>query len=147
MKETLIPDSVRFFCPGFWSEPCQYELEVFEQKLQSFIPSEAFDAHAHLWDCRQLAVPYEWPTEEGCAQNVINIDIYQQRQQRWMGQKAPQNVHWIYEWNSQSWPEGNPVFVGLESLLALQRACETTQQSADDIENIFHRNARKTLAL
>lgn len=55
--------------------------------------------------------------------------------------------HWIYEWDRQSWPLGHPVLVGIESLLALRRACETTHQDQDDIENIFHRNVRKMLAL
>jgi glutamate-1-semialdehyde 2,1-aminomutase len=344
MNEMIIPDTAHVFCPALWSDPCAYERDVFQQKLHSFIPSDAFDAHAHLWDCRNLAEAYGWSDEVQWTQNGVNVDVYRRRQNSWMGRKSPRNglffavparginldaandfvydavgkhteskklllikpqnnpeeveakvlsqnwagfkvyhcfaerpdtqnayigeylpewawdiahqhslaimlhqvrkrslndadnqktitdmcrkypnaklilahaargfcgmdtvegvysitglenvyfdtsaiceaapleailrvfgssrllygsdfgvsevrgkavslgdgFHWIYEWSNQLWPLGQPILVGIESLLALHRACETTLQSGDDIENIFGRNARKMFVL
>jgi glutamate-1-semialdehyde 2,1-aminomutase len=40
----------------------------------------------------------------------------------------------------------NFTLVGLESLLCLQESCEDAGLTSDDIEDIFHRNARQILA-
>lgn len=55
--------------------------------------------------------------------------------------------YWIYHWDHASWPLGKPVLVGLESLLALRRACETMDLNDGDIKRIFHGNAYELLEL
>lgn len=55
--------------------------------------------------------------------------------------------YWIYDWEHESWPMGKPVLVGIESLLALRRACDIMSLSKADVERVFYHNARELLRL
>jgi len=56
---------------------------------------------------------------------------------------------WLYE-NSLDWQSSRfakPLFIGVESLLAIQQACHTLRLRDDDIERIFCTNAREMLGI
>lgn len=55
--------------------------------------------------------------------------------------------HWIYDWNHDEWPQGEPTLIGIESLLALKRACRSQNLNDSDIDLIFKDNARELLGL
>jgi glutamate-1-semialdehyde 2,1-aminomutase len=54
--------------------------------------------------------------------------------------------HWIYEWERE-WTGSKPILVGLESLLALKRACQAMSLNESDLARIFKDNARELLKL
>ncbi len=56
---------------------------------------------------------------------------------------------WGYEHNVgwEGWEHGKPTLVGIESLLALQQACQTMCLKDDDLERIFGNNARQLLGV
>lgn len=56
---------------------------------------------------------------------------------------------WLYDHNATwaGWPHAQPQLVGIESLLALQQACQTMHLKDWDIERIFGDNARQMLGL
>lgn len=55
--------------------------------------------------------------------------------------------HWLYEWDQEVWPSANPVLIGIESLLALRRACQTRKLSDSAVEKILKGNALDLLGL
>jgi len=55
--------------------------------------------------------------------------------------------HWIYQKDVVGTPPEQTTLVGIESLLALKRACQTLHLNDTDIERIFRTNARELLNL
>ena len=55
--------------------------------------------------------------------------------------------YWIYDWDQDEWPNGEPILVGIESLLAVRRACQNQNLNRNDIELIFGGNARHLLKI
>jgi glutamate-1-semialdehyde 2,1-aminomutase len=61
------------------SEVTERDRGLFEKELGSFVPTDVFDAHAHLFDLAHLGEP-------GPA---IGFEDYRRFQSRWMGDRAP----------------------------------------------------------
>lgn len=57
------------------------------------------------------------------------------------------SYHWIYEFEQDEWPSAQPVLIGIESLLALRRACRTCHLTDSDVELIFRGNAHLLLGI
>lgn len=57
--------------------------------------------------------------------------------------------YWLYDNNAQfnNWQHGQPVLVGIQSLLALRQAARLCHLRDDDLECIFDSNARRLLGL
>ncbi|MCB9783417.1 MAG: aminotransferase class III-fold pyridoxal phosphate-dependent enzyme [Candidatus Omnitrophica bacterium] len=57
--------------------------------------------------------------------------------------------HWLYQHQlpEETWPQGMPTLVGIESLLALKEACRFACLNDSDIERIFRTNAVDLLNL
>ena len=61
--------------------------ELFDRKLRDWMPPNAFDAHAHLYDCRHL-VPGS-TAESFYAAPDIRFATYVERNSAWMGDRCP----------------------------------------------------------
>lgn len=63
----------------------EQSLAFFERHLAKFVPPDAFDAHAHLFDLRHLLTPEMGLAE--VAQPQIGFERMQSSMRRWMGER------------------------------------------------------------
>jgi glutamate-1-semialdehyde 2,1-aminomutase len=76
----------RHLCDPATFEVSPADRELFDRQLRGFVPPDAFDAHAHLYDLHTFASAYEGlPVEE----SRVGFDVYQRWQTEWMGDRCP----------------------------------------------------------
>lgn len=63
------------------------DCELFDRLLSSFVPSNAFDVHVHLYDTRMLGPVISGTEQKGSTE--VGYDTFINRQQRWMGDLGP----------------------------------------------------------
>jgi glutamate-1-semialdehyde 2,1-aminomutase len=65
------------------------DAELFDRTLRDFVPPDAFDAHAHLYDAGSLgAAP---PPLLLTADRTVGLDEYDRYQRSWMTGYTPKN--------------------------------------------------------
>ncbi len=89
MTFTNIPDAARLASPSLWNQPSERELEIFQQEFHDFIPADVFDVHAHFYTLAHVAQAHDWPLDAFYSQGKVGWDVFQTRQQSWMGKRAP----------------------------------------------------------
>lgn len=67
----------------------QADRTLFQRLLEGFVPPDAFDAHAHLYELRHLA-PDAGP-EDFAASPEIDLDCLVEKMRQWMGARVVQN--------------------------------------------------------
>jgi glutamate-1-semialdehyde 2,1-aminomutase len=83
--------STRAGAPRHLCDPATFDVlpgdrDLFDRRLRGFVPPDAFDAHAHLYDLRTFAPTNEnLPVEE----SRVGFEVYQRWQARWMGDCCP----------------------------------------------------------
>jgi len=90
MTSSYIPAAAQLASPQLWKPPSTRELEIFQQEFHDFLPADVFDIHAHFYDLAHVARAHDWPLDAFYSQGPVGWDVFQTRQQSWMGQRAPQ---------------------------------------------------------
>jgi glutamate-1-semialdehyde 2,1-aminomutase len=65
------------------------DLDLVRRHLDSFLPPDIFDAHAHLYDLRML--PAGDPPCAPSPAPEVGLRVYQQSMVRWLGDRAPRD--------------------------------------------------------
>lgn len=73
--------------PYLWAEITDYDLDIWHRHLADFVPSAAFDAHAHLWRVADLGP--STPALAAAGPEVVSRAVYEQRLSLWMPDRCP----------------------------------------------------------
>jgi len=73
--------------PYFWAEITDYDLGLWNRHLADFVPSDSFDAHAHLWRAQDLGSPT--PALAAAGPAVVTRATYDERLSLWMPDRRP----------------------------------------------------------
>ncbi len=73
--------------PPLWATVNHDDRALFDQQLKSFVPPNAFDAHAHLWRVADLGAPP--PALTAAGPREVSREIYDQRLSQWMPDRQP----------------------------------------------------------
>lgn len=73
--------------PYRWAEPADSDLEPWQRHLADFVPKEAFDAHAHLWQRADLGDPT--PSLAATGPEQVGLSVYRERMALWMPERVP----------------------------------------------------------
>jgi glutamate-1-semialdehyde 2,1-aminomutase len=76
----------RHLCDPATFEVSAADRELFDRRLRGFVPPDAFDAHAHLYDLRTFAADYQALPAENSR---IGFDVYRRQLAEWMGDRRP----------------------------------------------------------
>ncbi|MEO6437406.1 MAG: amidohydrolase family protein [Tepidisphaeraceae bacterium] len=101
------PDARYLYRPtvhAVWPE----DRELFEKHLRSFVPPDAFDAHAHCYTMSSLG--FDSLRDVPDAQREVGMSVYRERTAAWMGDRCP----------------GDGLFFGLPTSPAVDTAATNT---------------------
>lgn len=73
--------------PYQWAEVDESDLEIWDHHLRDFVPSDSFDAHAHLWRIKDLGTPT--PALAAAGPEVVTRSVYDERLSLWMPDRCP----------------------------------------------------------
>lgn len=73
--------------PYVWAEVNEFDLDLWDRFLKDFVPSESFDAHAHLWRNVDLGKPT--PALAAAGPEVVTRSVYDERLSLWMPDRCP----------------------------------------------------------
>lgn len=73
--------------PYVWAEVNEFDLDLWNRYLKDFVPTESFDAHAHLWRTADLGSPT--PGLAAAGPEVVTRKIYDERLSLWMPDRCP----------------------------------------------------------
>ncbi len=73
--------------PYLWAEISDFDLDLWHRHLADFVPTDAFDAHAHLWRVADLGTPTPALAASGPA--VVTRRVYDERLSLWMPDRCP----------------------------------------------------------
>lgn len=73
--------------PYVWATVSDDDLNLWNRDLKTFVPPDAFDAHAHLWRVADLGSPVPALAVAGDA--TVTREVYTQRVSMWMPDRCP----------------------------------------------------------
>lgn len=73
--------------PYVWATVGNYDLELWDRYLKNFVPPDSFDAHAHLWQVKDLGTPTPALASAGPAE--VTRAVYDERLSMWMPDRCP----------------------------------------------------------
>ena len=73
--------------PYVWAAVDEHDVDLFNRQLKSFVPPNAFDAHAHLWRVADLGTPTPALAAAGPAE--VTRATYDERLAMWMPERCP----------------------------------------------------------
>jgi glutamate-1-semialdehyde 2,1-aminomutase len=73
--------------PYVWATVGDYDLELWDRYLKNFVPPDSFDAHAHLWQVKDLGSPTPALASAGPAE--VTRAVYDERLSMWMPDRCP----------------------------------------------------------
>jgi glutamate-1-semialdehyde 2,1-aminomutase len=73
--------------PYVWAEVTDYDLDLWQRHLADFVPSDVFDAHAHLWRVADLGSPT--PALAAAGPSIVTREVYDERLSLWMPDRCP----------------------------------------------------------
>jgi glutamate-1-semialdehyde 2,1-aminomutase len=73
--------------PYVWATVGDYDLDLWDRYLKDFVPSDSFDAHAHLWRVKDLGTPTPVLAAAGPAD--VTRAVYDERLSMWMPDRCP----------------------------------------------------------
>ncbi|MEC5127843.1 aminotransferase class III-fold pyridoxal phosphate-dependent enzyme [Verrucomicrobiales bacterium BCK34] len=73
--------------PYVWAEVDEFDRDLWDRYLKDFVPSDSFDAHAHLWRNVDLGSPT--PPLAAAGPEVVTRAVYDERLSLWMPDRCP----------------------------------------------------------